>query len=45
MGDIQSGVQLLGKMESASLKVLQQLEIMAASGASDTSMLCVAHSH
>jgi hypothetical protein len=44
-GDIQSGVELLGKMESASFKVLQQLEIMAASGASDTRMLCVTHSH
>jgi chromosome segregation ATPase len=40
-GDIATGVKELGRMEQASMEVLNFLEKMAASGESDPSVLCV----
>ncbi len=39
-GDAKASVVSLGQMEAASFKVLQQLEIMAASGSKNPSILC-----
>jgi hypothetical protein len=44
-GDHASGLDALGRMEDASLKVLRNLETMAASGANDPSILCAGHAH
>ena len=47
-GDAKASVASLSQMETASLKVLQQLELMASSGSQDPSILCAgmgAHQH
>jgi predicted nucleic acid-binding Zn-ribbon protein len=41
-GDIEAGVTHLGQMEQASLEVLAALDLIAASGENDPSLLCVA---
>ncbi|CAK0741813.1 methyl-accepting chemotaxis protein [Gammaproteobacteria bacterium] len=40
-GNLKEGLEALGKMETASMKVLQNLEKIAASGISNPSLLCV----
>jgi hypothetical protein len=47
-GDVKASVESLNQMESASMKVLQNLEVMAASGSKDPSVFCAGvstHNH
>ncbi len=41
-GNVEASMEALGKMEAASLQVIRNLETMAATGAADPDILCVA---
>ena len=44
-GDFKNGIMELAAMENASMEVLRHLEIMAASGENDPSILCIGEEH
>ncbi len=44
-GDTDAALESLGRMEAASMEVLRNLEVMAARGAADTTLLCVGGAH